>query len=96
MKKDLTALFGKFAGREIPVREGYDETTGKTLFVEALNRPEPVFEEMKQEAKSNGLILRVIFPGARITKDALRNRVNARIEKDAGGKWRVSKDFYLG
>jgi hypothetical protein len=96
MKKDLSALFGKFAGREIPVREGFDEATGRTLFAEALNRPEPVFEEMKNIAKSNGLILRVIFPGARITKDARRNRVNARIEKDSGGTWRVSKDFYLG
>jgi hypothetical protein len=95
MKKDLTAIFGKFAGREIPVREGFDSATGMTLFVEALNSPEPVFEEMKQAARSNGLVLRVIFPSARITKDARCNRANAHIEKD-GGTWRVSDNFYLG
>lgn len=96
MKKDLTSIFGKFAGSEIPVREGYDETTGKTLFVEVLNSPEPVFEEMKRAASVNGFSLRIIFPGSRITKDRKPNRVNARVEKDAAGIWRVSDNFYLG
>ena len=79
---DLSALFNKFVGKEVqsPV----------------LSSPDPVIEEMKEVACDNGLVLRVWFPGMMGTMDHRLDRLNARIEKDADGKWRVGSKFNLG
>ena len=97
MSKDITQLFNKFVGREVPVRELSNSETGTVVYVEALNAPDPVIKEMEQLAKDNALSLRVWFPaGSRGTMDARRDRMNAHVEKAADGKYRVTDKFHIG
>jgi hypothetical protein len=101
MKHDLTRLFNKFAGREVLMTEttqtrkvaGQDVTY---TTVSPTNPKDPVIEEMNQLAKNNGLKLRVWFPNTFGTMDARSDRMNVRVEKEADGKYRVSKKFYIG
>jgi len=83
MAQDLTKLFNKFAGKEIPVSF-------------ASNRRDPTLEEMENLAKANGLILRVWFPDTLGTMDLRNDRINAYVNKEADGKYRVGNNFKIG
>ncbi len=96
-KRDVSDLFNKFAGREVPMKEEPFTIRGKTYTqVRLANDKDPTVEEMRDEAKSHGLSLRVWWPGTAGTADFRMDRVNAHIEKAADGKWRVTNRFDLG
>ena len=81
---NLTAIFGKFAGQPLkdPRRLTADIDT--------------VAEQMREIAKQHGLTLRLKFPGMMHTQDARRDRVNADVERDAAGNFRVKGNFRIG
>jgi hypothetical protein len=96
-KRDVTHLFNKFAGREVPMKEEPFTVRGRTYTqVKPVNSPDPVIDEMRDEAQKNGLKLRVWWPGVAGTCDFRMDRVNAHIEQAPDGKWRVSNKFDLG
>ncbi len=100
---DLSLIFGRFAGREVDMLEetkvldlpnlGIKQTITSVM---PANPKDPVLEEMKSEAKKNGLSLRIWWDGIVGTMDYRTDRVNARIEKCGDGKWRVSSRFNIG
>ena len=101
MRGDVTKIFNKFAGREVPMNEENKEmrigcVIKKFTVVSPTNPDEPVFREMTDEAKKHGLSLRVLWPGKGYTDDYVRTRVNAHVEKGKDGKWHVAKKFDIG
>ena len=99
---DISKIFNKFAGREVEMLE-----EEKTLHLKSLgdikltevtlkNPNDPVVKEMSDEAAKNGLSLRLWWPGIMGTMDYNTSRVNAHIEKEADGKYRISPHFSLG
>ena len=96
MEKDLTHIFNRFTGMEIPVHEAYDGRTGKTLAVKVLSNHDPVVEGMEKAARDNGLSLRVCFTGKAYPADHEPDRVNVHVDKMPDGAWRVSNRFDLG
>lgn len=97
----LSDIFGKFAGREVPLNEKPYEVklqsrTIKGTQLELANKNDPTIAEMEKTAAENGLSLRLWWPGIMGTMDYREDRVNAHLEKDKGGKWRVSSKFNLG
>ncbi len=100
---DLSKIFGRFAGREVDMREEVQELDLPALGIKAkipvispANPNDPVFEEMRTEAQKHGLTLRLWWEGVVGTMDYRTNRVNATIEKNGDGKWRVSSRFNIG
>lgn len=102
MKRDVSSIFGKFAGREVPMKEERRPELLASLeerfytVVSPVNPADPVLQEMRDEAKRNGLSLRLFWPGRGGTDDVRNDRVNASIEKGADGKWRVGPRFDIG
>ena len=97
MKKSITQLFNKFAGREVAMTEIIDFHGGCLPEVTvAPDLRDPTFQEMEKVARENNLTLRLIWPDKAITDDFGFSRVNAHIEKGQDGKWRVGKDFTVG
>ena len=97
--KDISLIFGQFAGREIPVKE---ETRTKDLIdppytVARFATPDDaVLQEMEKTAVDNGLELRFLLPGMQGIQDERTDRVCAYVEKAPDGKWRVSNRFEIG
>ncbi|MBU6476123.1 MAG: hypothetical protein KGL10_06205 [Alphaproteobacteria bacterium] len=89
----ITALFNKFAGREIQVVENARTMNigGQTCTFDEVSpvNGEPTLKEMEKTANDNGLRLRVWFPGTVGTMDLRMDRVNVRVSKAPDGKWRV-------
>lgn len=102
MKKDVSAIFNKFAGREVEVKEvtihcGSGRSPYHTITeCNFAHNPEPLVQEMEKTASDNGLTLRVWLPGIVGTMDYRTDRVNAHIEKETDGKYRVSSRFNIG
>jgi hypothetical protein len=101
MRVDLTKVFGKFAGREVPVNERAEEyrvgrLTKTRIVASPADESPPVVQEMTEEAQKHGLKLRVLWPGRGYTDDYVRNRVNAHVEKAKDGKWRIAAKFDIG
>ena len=105
MKKpgDLSQIFGRFSGKEIPMIEDVQEVDLPALgikqkfpVISPANPNDPVLEDMIQEAQRNGLHLRLWWKGVAGTMDYRTDRVNATIEKSTDGKWRVSSRFNIG
>jgi hypothetical protein len=97
MHPDVRRHFNHFAGREIPLKEESFKKGRRTYRRLALANPDnPVLRDMQQTAKQNGLSLRLLWPGAIATKDLRSDRVNAHLEQDAAGTWRVSSKFTIG
>lgn len=94
---DLKAIFGRFAGREVPLEEkiidigggGYPRLSFK-------HDPDPTLETLKEEAAKHGLDVRVWIPGTMGTTEVDRNRLNIYIDKDKYGAWKIQPDFHLG
>lgn len=97
MRPDLCRLFNKFAGQEIPLKEESFKKGRRTYRHLALeNKDHPVLKDMQSTAVQNGLSLRLLWPGAIATRDLRSDRVNAHLEQDAAGTWRVSSTFTIG
>ena len=101
MRVDLSSVFGKFAGREVPMSEEQKTmrigcVIKKYSTVTLKDPDDPVLKEMTEEAGKHGLKLRALWPGKGYTDDYVRTRVNAHIEKSSDGKWRVGKKFDIG
>ena len=102
MQRDVSHIFNKFAGREVDMTERTETVKFKHIgeqtftVIEPANKDEPLFKEMQDEAKKNGLSLRLFWPGMMGTMDYRTDRVNANIEKSSDGKWRVGKHFSIG
>jgi hypothetical protein len=97
---EISSIFNKFAGREVPMTEEVKTIELKSIGITEThtdvfptNPHDPVLEEMRNEAKKNGLILRIWWPGVNGTADMRNDRVNATIEKGVDGKWRVGSRF---
>ncbi len=80
MRKNVSELFNKFAGKEV------DPSKGKL---------DPVVQGMTNVAKANGLTLRVWYPGSLGTMDYRTDRVNAHVVK-SGSKFIVQNSFMIG
>jgi hypothetical protein len=94
---DISAIFNKFAGREVPMNSRVVKVSGYTFHeIEPALKPDPVLTEMEDTARKNGLTLRVFWDGMGGTCDYRTDRVNAYIEKEADGKYRVSPNFGIG
>lgn len=95
---DLNKIFNKFAGKEIgPYSEKVaPNARGIRMVKDFLNDNHPVIKEMKKVADTCGLKLRVWFPGTMGTMDMRGDRVNAKVEKGADGKYRIGNEFYIG
>lgn len=98
---NLTAIFGKFAGLEVPMVERVEklEIRGKTHeipVIELADQDDPTVKEMREAAAQNGLNLRLWWEGTVGTMDFRTDRVNATIERCSDGKWRVSREFRIG
>lgn len=97
MRPDLSRHFNKFAGQEIPLKEESFKKGRRTYRHLALeNKDDPVLKDMRDTAAQNGLSLRLLWPGAIATRDLRSDRVNAHLEQDAAGTWRVGKHFGIG
>src|SRR5690606_20855568 len=65
MQRDVSHIFNKFAGREVDMTERTEthkfKHIGEQTFtvIEPANKDEPLFKEMQDEAKKNGLSLRL-------------------------------------
>jgi hypothetical protein len=102
-KEEIKAIFNKFAGREIPMvettralpRPGPDYPERTYTEVKPRNADDPVLREMKKAAADNGLQLDVYWQGGSGTRTTCfgwpESYVVAHVEKEADGKWRVSK-----
>ena len=100
---DLSNIFGKFAGKEVPLKEehweikiGDGKEPIKGVDYKLANENDPVLKEMHKVAAENGLSLRVMWPGMMTTMDFRTDRANANIEKAADGKWRIANSFGIG
>jgi hypothetical protein len=97
----ISALFNKFAGKEIDMIEnnrtvrigGTDHTYTE---VRLANENDPVIRDMHDTAQQAGLRLRLWQPGTAGTMDYRLDRVNAHIEKGPDGKYRIGKHFGIG
>ena len=83
---DMSKLFNKFAGCEVPLNE--KEEVLKTnignlrhIKVTLTDPSDPTVREMEKLAQDNGLELRLIYPGSGATDDRRLDRVNASLEK---------------
>ena len=95
--RDVSPIFNKFAGREVPMNTRVVKVAGYTFNeIEPALNPDPVLTEMQDEARKHGLSLRVWWDGIAGTMDYRTNRVNAHIEQEADGKYRVSNRFNIG
>ena len=100
--RDLGHIFNKFAGREVPMVEEkkvhHSPYTGDHEYtqIKLADPNDPTVQEMRDEAKKHGLKLRLWWDGIAGTMDFRTDRVNAHIEKEADGKYRVSKRFNIG
>lgn len=99
--KTLSALFNKFAGREVPltVTPQSRQIGGQTYnydIIDLADKNDPTIAEIQKTAEDNGLRLRLWLPGAMGTMDVQPNRLNVHVDKEADGKYRVQKNFGLG
>jgi hypothetical protein len=97
MAQDLTKLFNKFAGKEVPMTEQCVRTkTGGYTQVDLADKNDPTLQAMEKLAKDNGLKLRLLWPSMAGMMDFNPNRITAYIGKEADGKYRVSGEFIIG
>ncbi len=102
MNRDLSSIFQKFAGREVAMVEEKVTLNFKGMEpiefyeVRLANDNDPVIAELRTEVEKNGLTLRLWWPGTLGTADMRYDRLNAHVEKEADGKWRIAPKFTIG
>ena len=106
MANSIAHIFNQFAGKEVGVVEtqqtftfpAHGKTPAETFVIDEVSPKEndPILQQMEKAAKDKGFRLRVWFPGSVGTMDYDTRRVNAHVQKDPDGKYRVSPNFDLG
>ena len=87
--KETTQLFNKYAGKEVSIMpEG--------CFGLKLDPADPVLNEMQKTADDNGVLLRFVWMFATADDGKNGNRVNAHIDRDQDGTWRIQPGFTIG
>jgi hypothetical protein len=101
-KEDLSAIFGRFAGREVGlVQKPYEfamKRSGMVIHGTKLalaDEKDPTVTELREVAAKNGVELRILWPGVGSSDDVKPGRVNAIVQKAPDDKWRVTQ-FYIG
>lgn len=96
-KKDVTAQFNKFAGKEVQATEITTQTEkwGPVTRVEIAEN-DPTVSALRAAVKKAGFKLRLWIPGGIGTMDFRTDRVNAHVEKGADGKFRIASEFSIG
>ncbi len=91
----LSAIFAKFAGREISVTEKQHTYKGKHYTTRHVTDGDrnPLVEEMNQHAKAAGLKLGVTALLNETPRQCAWPEVCAPVEKDVDGKYRIGKKF---
>ena len=56
----------------------------------------PVIADMREAAAAAGLRFRLWLPGSVGTRDVRPDRVNAHVEKNSDGKYRIADRFDIG
>lgn len=95
----LSSIFGKFAGKEVPLIEREYEIGSQPKKIkqwEPVNINDPTISEMRKTAADNGLVLRLFWPGMGGDNFYRTDRVNAWLEKGKDDKWRVANKFTIG
>lgn len=100
MQKDLSHIFGRFIGSEVPMTETKNRVkVGHKSFELTECRPtspdDQVLAELRREADRFGLTLRIWWPGMVATMEINPNRLNVHIEKAADGKWRIADNISI-
>jgi hypothetical protein len=100
MQQDISHIFGRFAGREVPMTETKNRVkVGRKSYVLTECRPtspdDPVLADLQQEADRFGLSLRIWLPGTVATMEINPNRLNVYIQKNPDGKWRIGDDISI-
>jgi hypothetical protein len=99
MQPDIARIFGKYAGREVPMKEETRRYTvaGKSCVQKELSPPagDSVLEELRDDADRLGLSLRVWYPGMAGTMELNPRRLNVHIEKAEDGKWRIAGNISI-
>jgi hypothetical protein len=98
---DVSEQFNKFAGLEVAVTEKpYKHTFRSGRTVEGvsvvLDENDPVVKELNDAVAAAGLHLRLWLPDTMGTCDMNMSRVNAYVEKEADGKYRLQPKFSIG
>jgi len=83
MSPTLSEVFSKFAGKEVPA---FDEAN------------DPTIKAIRERAAGYGWSLRVVWQGMGEGEEPPKDskRLNAYIQRESDGKWRVQKNFDLG
>lgn len=96
--KDLSAIFGRFAGRELPLLEEQKEVLPGVIvpIYRLRDKNDPLIGEMEAAARQERLSLRLWLPDSMGTADYKPNRVNAYVKKAPDGVFRISSTFSIG
>lgn len=100
MQKDISHIFGRFVGREVPMTETKTRVRvgGKPYDLDAcrpVSPDDPVLRELKAEADRFGLSLRIWLPGMVATMEINPDRLNVHIVKSTDGKWRIGDNISI-
>lgn len=97
-EETLKSIFGKFAGKEIPVEEKEHDYKGTKYTQPMISNGDsnPTLKELNEVAKKHGMVVRVWLPNTVGTMDYRTDRLNVFINKAADGKWRITKGFGIG
>ena len=98
---DVSKIFNQFAGKEVAVTEvPYKFTFKSGTSVEGVtvraDDNEPTIAALSEAAAKAGYSLRLWLPGTAGTCDWDDTRLNAHVEKEADGKYRIQPNFNLG
>lgn len=100
MQPDLSAIFGKYAGLEVPMKE---EPRQYRIGGEVVTHTEisfadpdhPVLAALCEDAERLGLQLRIWHPGLAGTMEINPARLNVHIGKSADGTWRIEDNMSM-
>ena len=96
MPSKVEKALGKFAGREILVKEAFNGQSGATYWVKLLHNPEPIYEDMKRIAGRYGYEFRLLCADAIVKEQEDLSRITAFLEKDKSDAWHISPNFRIG
>lgn len=91
----LTAIFEKFAGREVDTVNSANPANGRESV--KIDPQDPALMELRVAIEDIGCMLRVFTPSAMMgTMDYRPNRVNITLMPDDTGIYRIPKSWKMG